>query len=109
MSQLSTSFKPQLIKVGEAAALLRVSTSTIHNWIENEAIPYIKLPGNGKRAEYRIPLRGLVASLSGNYNLAADLDTLAAAAAAAGLDVEAAVAATGGMAESVDDEPDDED
>lgn len=92
MSQLSTSFKPQLIKVAEAAELLNVSTSTVHNWIKNGAIPYIELPKTeGQRTDYRIPLKGLVASLSGNYDLSADLAALAAAAAQQGVDAEALV------------------
>jgi excisionase family DNA binding protein len=90
MSQLSTSFKPQLIKVAEAAELLNVSTSTVHNWIKSGTIPYIELPKtDGRRADYRIPLKGLVASLSGNYDLSADLAELAATAAQQGVDANA--------------------
>jgi Helix-turn-helix domain len=105
MPQLSTAFKPQFIKVADAAALLQVSTSTIHNWIKADAIPYIELPrSEGQRAEYRIPLRGLIASLHGNYDLEAELDALADAARNAGVDAESLIRAGGGEPESVDDE-----
>ena len=78
MPELGTSFKPQFIKVADAAALLQVSTSTIHNWIKNDAIPYVELPRvrDDQRAEYRIPLRGLIASLHGNYDLAGEVEAL---------------------------------
>jgi excisionase family DNA binding protein len=103
MAQLSTSFKPQLIKVAEAAELLNVSTSTVHNWIKSDVIPYIELPkAEGQRADYRIPLKGLVASLSGNYDLSADLAELAEAAQRRGVDADALISATGG--ETADDE-----
>jgi excisionase family DNA binding protein len=104
MVHVSTSLKPQLIKVAEAAALLRVSTSTIHNWIQAGSIPYIKLPesGAGKRADYRIPLRGLIASLNSNYDLAGDLDELASVAREQGIDADQAVALAGGEADPRD-------
>jgi excisionase family DNA binding protein len=99
MAQLSTSFKPQLIKVAEAAELLNVSTSTVHNWIKSDVIPYIELPkAEGQRADYRIPLKGLVASLSGNYDLSADLAELVDVARQQGVDADALIAATGGEA-----------
>lgn len=106
MPEIGTSFKPQFIKVADAAALLQVSTSTIHNWIKHDAIPYIELPRarDGQRAEYRIPLRGLVASLHGNYDLERELDTLVQWARETGLDADAAVRAGGGEPDSVDDE-----
>lgn len=99
MAHVSTSLKPQLIKVAEAAEFLRVSTSTIHNWIQAGSIPYIKLPesGAGKRADYRIPLRGLIASLNSNYDLAGDLDELASLAREQGIDADRAVALAGGQ------------
>lgn len=106
MSQLSTSFKPQLIKVADAAALLHVSTSTIHNWIKDKAIPYVELPkpAGQTRVEYRIPLKGLVASLAGNYDMSADLAEMVAAAQAAGVDEDAVIEAAGGEPEPSDDE-----
>lgn len=105
MFELSTSFKPQLIKVADAAALLHVSTSTIHNWIKNDAIPYIELPKTeGHRTEYRIPLQGLIASLSGNYDLATDLTALVNSAQEAGVDADAVIAATGGEPDTGADE-----
>jgi hypothetical protein len=61
--------------------MLAVSAETVRNWIEKDAIPYIGLPQTGSRREYRIPLQGLLSSLSGNYDLAADLRSLNEAAA----------------------------
>lgn len=75
---------PQLLTTGEAAALLKVSSRTILNWIDADTIPYLKLPPNGGRNEYRIPLQGLLSSLSGNYDLAGELRKLDAAARADG-------------------------
>jgi excisionase family DNA binding protein len=57
--------KPKLLSTAEAAELLNVNRRTILNWIEGEKVPYIKLPGG----DYRIPLAGLLASLSGTYRL----------------------------------------
>lgn len=96
MAGLTTDFKPKLITVTEAAALLNVSTSTIHGWIDKDAIPYIELPSSGAKRTYRIPLRGLISSLSGNYNLAEELESLETAARDAGIDEASAVAMTGG-------------
>jgi hypothetical protein len=106
MPEIGTSFKPQFIKVADAAALLQVSTSTIHNWIKHDAIPYIELPRvrDDQRAEYRIPVRGLIASLHGNYDLAHEIETLAGAARAAGVDAEVLIRARGGEPASIDDE-----
>jgi len=75
---------PQLLTTGEAATLLQVSSRTILNWISADTIPYVKLPPNGGRNEYRIPLQGLLSSLSGNYDLAGELRKLDAAAKADG-------------------------
>jgi excisionase family DNA binding protein len=83
---------PHLISVEEAAELLAVSRSTVHNWIKDESIPYIKLPGSEQRSRYRIPLQGLLNTLSGNYDLAGDLERVNAAAkeaASAEVDVRA--------------------
>lgn len=55
----------RLISTQEAADLLDVSTRTITNWINEDKVPYIKLPGGG----YRLPLAALLQSLSGNYDL----------------------------------------
>jgi excisionase family DNA binding protein len=68
----TTASKPQLLKVGEAAALLKVSEKTIRRWIEAEAIPYLKLPSGS----YRIPQGALLASLRGNYDLGRELREL---------------------------------
>jgi excisionase family DNA binding protein len=65
--------RPQLITTKEAADLLSVSSRTVLNWIRDDAIPYVELPSRGdQRHEYRIPLHGLLRSLSGNYDLAAE-------------------------------------
>jgi excisionase family DNA binding protein len=61
-----------LLKVSEAAALLKVSERTVRRWIESESIPYLKLP----RGSYRIPQGALLASLRGNYNLGEELREL---------------------------------
>jgi excisionase family DNA binding protein len=74
---------PQLLTTGEAAALLKVSSRTILNWIHADRIPYVQLPPNGGRSEYRIPLQGLLSSLSGTYDLAEELRKLDEAAKAA--------------------------
>lgn len=66
----------QLITAKEAAELLNVTQRTIHSWIENGTIPYITLPSTGGKPSYRIPLRGLLNSLSGNYDLASELEAL---------------------------------
>ncbi len=57
--------QPKLLSTKQAAELLNVSKRTILNWVESDKIPYIKLPGG----DYRIPLAGLLASLSGTYRL----------------------------------------
>lgn len=67
---------PRLISVEEAAALLRVSDTTIRNWIRKDAIPYIELPGGEHRKTYKIPLQGLLNTLAGNYDLSSDLQHL---------------------------------
>ena len=79
---------PQLLTTGEAATLLKVSPRTILNWIHADRIPYVQLPPSGGRNEYRIPLQGLLSSLSGTYDLAAELRKLNEAARADGRDDE---------------------
>ena len=65
----TTAARPQLLTVSEAATLLSVSERTIRRWIDAESIPYLELPGGS----YRIPQGALIASLRGNYDLAAEL------------------------------------
>jgi excisionase family DNA binding protein len=101
-AQLSTGFQAQMLKPTEVASMLRVSLTTIHTWIKEDRIPYIKLPGGEERARYLIPLRGLVGSLSSNYDLAGNLDELAAAAKASGFSEAEAIAASGGDPEDND-------
>jgi excisionase family DNA binding protein len=67
-----TAAQPQLLTVAQAASLLSVSDRTIRRWIEAERVPYVELPSGG----YRIPQGALLASLRGNYDLAAELKEL---------------------------------
>lgn len=64
----------QLLRPQEAADLLRVSVRTVQKWIEHDAIPYVQLPSSGTKPSYRIPLQGLLDSLSGTWDLGAGLD-----------------------------------
>ena len=64
--------QPKLISTKEAAALLNVTQRTVTNWIEADKVPYLRLPGG----EYRLPLSGLLASLSGTYDLRTELEAL---------------------------------
>jgi excisionase family DNA binding protein len=65
--------RAQLLSASEAAELLNVSVRTIHTWIEKDAIPYVELPRTGPKRSYRIPLQGLLMSLSGSYDLSEDI------------------------------------
>jgi excisionase family DNA binding protein len=76
---------PRLITTREAAELLHVSSRTVLNWIERDAIPYIELPSSGTRHEYRIPVLALMQSLRGNYDFASDVRALDEATMAAGI------------------------
>jgi excisionase family DNA binding protein len=60
---------PQLLKVSAVAEMLNVSPRTVLKWIEQERVPYVKLPGG----EYRLPLQALLSSLGGTYDLAGAL------------------------------------
>lgn len=73
-----TKLGAQLITASQAAELLNVHIRTIHGWIDKGSIPHITLPSNGGKPSYRIPLHGLLSSLSGNYDLAEDVDELLA-------------------------------
>ena len=64
--------QPKLLSTKQSAELLNVSRRTILNWIEAEKVPYVKLPGG----DYRIPLSGLLASLSGTYHLDEEIRAL---------------------------------
>jgi excisionase family DNA binding protein len=64
--------QPKLLSTKQAAELLNVSRRTILNWIETDKVPYLKLPGG----DYRVPLTGLLASLSGTYRLDEEIRTL---------------------------------
>lgn len=75
-SHIPTKLAPQLLKAQEAADILNVDVRTIHTWIAKQSIPYLELPTNGTKRSYRIPLQGLLSSLSGTYDLAADIDAL---------------------------------
>jgi excisionase family DNA binding protein len=83
-----SALSPRLLTTAEAAVLLNVSKRTILNWIGRGSIPYVELPSGGERKEYRIPRAALLRSLSGNYDLAAELKALEVAAKAAAVDEE---------------------
>lgn len=70
----------KLITPAQAAEFLAVSERTILSWIQRESVPFVELPNGGGRPSYRIPLQGLISSLSGNYDLEADFSALAAGA-----------------------------
>jgi excisionase family DNA binding protein len=79
----------RLLTTGEVARLLRVTPRTVNNWIKQQKVPYIELPGG----EYRIPLAGLLASLGGTFDLAAALgDVDAALADVSDKEIESALA-----------------
>lgn len=63
--------RPRLITLQQAAELLNVRPQTVMSWIKRDSIPYVQLPTDGQQQPvYRIPLQGLLNSLSGNYDLA---------------------------------------
>lgn len=64
--------QPKLLSTSQAAGLLNVSRRTILNWIEAGKVPYVRLPGG----DYRIPLTGLLGSLSGTYRLEDEIRAL---------------------------------
>jgi excisionase family DNA binding protein len=64
--------RPQLLTVAQAASLLSVSERTIRRWVADEKVPYARLPGG----QIRIPQGALIASLQGNYDLAAEAAAL---------------------------------
>jgi excisionase family DNA binding protein len=74
MPPTKPTLRAQLLSASEAAELLNVSVRTIHTWIEKDAIPYVELPRTGPKRSYRIPLHGLLSSLSGSYDLTDDLE-----------------------------------
>lgn len=74
-SSIPTMIGAQLLTVRAVADMLNVTPRTVLAWIEKDAIPFIRLPG-GEKPSYRIPLHGLVESLSGTYDLAADVEQI---------------------------------
>ena len=77
---LPTKLGVQLLTVeGGRRDAERPALATVLSWIEREAIPFITLPGAGEKFAYRIPLHQVVDSLSGTYDLAADVEELLAA------------------------------
>jgi excisionase family DNA binding protein len=74
---LITSSQSRLVSTSEAAALLNVSPRTVINWINRDLVAYVRLPGG----DYRIPVGALLASLSGTFDLASELDAFDRAAA----------------------------
>ena len=55
----------RLLTTRRAAELLNVTPRTVTNWIRADRVPYVRLPGG----EYRLPLDGLLDSLSGSYDI----------------------------------------
>jgi excisionase family DNA binding protein len=55
----------RLLTTREAGELLHVTPRTVTNWIRDERVPYVRLPGG----EYRLPLDGLLDCISGTYDL----------------------------------------
>lgn len=68
----SVTAQPKLLSTTQAAGLLSVSRRTVLNWIEAGKVPYVRLPGG----EYRLPLSGLLSSLSGTYRLEEEIRAL---------------------------------
>jgi excisionase family DNA binding protein len=67
----------RLLTTGQAAELLQVSQRTVLNWIDADVVPYLVLPRVGNnRPSYRIPLHGLLNSLSGNFDLGTQLEAI---------------------------------
>lgn len=56
---------PNLLTTQQVAAMLKVSSRTVTNWVRADRVPYVRLPGG----EYRIPEAGLLNSLSGTYDI----------------------------------------
>lgn len=80
--------QPKLLSTKQAADLLNVSRRTVLNWIEAGKVPYVRLPGG----DYRVPLSGLLSSLSGTYRLDEEIRALDARnAALTDEDVQAAM------------------
>lgn len=77
---------PRFLTTAEAASLLNVSPRTVLNWIHQGSVPFIELPSSGRRKEYRIPEIALLESLSGNYDLVAELRSLDLQADATGME-----------------------
>jgi excisionase family DNA binding protein len=73
-----TTLGAQLLTAREAAELLHVHPRTIHGWIQKGKIPYVELPSSGSKPSYRIPLHGLLGSLSvsGDYDLAGEVEEM---------------------------------
>lgn len=68
----SVTSQPKLLSTTQAADLLNVSRRTILNWIEADKVPYLRLPGG----DYRLPLSGLLSSLSGTYRIDEEIRAL---------------------------------
>jgi excisionase family DNA binding protein len=61
----------QLLTTRQAGELLNVSARTVTNWIRADKVPYVRLPGG----EYRLPLDGLLDSLTGTYDMRPELES----------------------------------
>ncbi|MGH2950569.1 MAG: helix-turn-helix domain-containing protein [Solirubrobacterales bacterium] len=79
----------RLLTTRRAAELLNVTPRTVTNWIRADRVPYVRLPGG----EYRLPLDGLLDSVSGSYDIRTEIENVieleegARAQAAADLDL----------------------
>jgi excisionase family DNA binding protein len=61
----------RLLTTRQAAELLNVSARTVTNWIRADKVPYVRLPGG----EYRVPVDGLLGSLTGTYDMRPELES----------------------------------
>ena len=58
-------FTPRLLTVAEACDFLHEKEEVVLGWVQDDKIPYVRLPDES----LRIPLEGLISSLSSLYDL----------------------------------------
>src|ERR671918_601565 len=80
----------RLLTTRRAAELLNVTPRTVTNWIRADRVPYVRLPGG----EYRLPLDGLLDSLSGTHDMRAEFADVAELDAGAAARARAEAAST---------------
>ncbi|HTU39969.1 MAG TPA: hypothetical protein VMF35_18375 [Acidimicrobiales bacterium] len=72
----------RLLTTAEAAHLLGLEDrSLILDWISRDCVPYVKLPGDARRAWYRVPRLALLSMLGGDNTLSAEFKAAFASAA----------------------------